>query len=106
MKNLVVYGLVFLISFVYTYDTIFFLTRMIGDAQVSWVDSMETTERGAESGESKEQKEKIDFPEHLTHSAHLFLASIGSNTSDTSQNISFSSSDYSQVVYSPPEATG
>jgi len=102
LKKVTVYGLIFLISFIYTYETICVLTKVIGDDHISWVDSMEC-ERGAEPGESKEQKEKVDFLEHVYHNNHFSMAYIGLFSFDTSQNISFSSSDYSQMVYSPPE---
>lgn len=102
MKKVAVYGLIFLISFVCTYETICVLTKVIEDEQISWVDNMEC-ERGAEPGETKEQKEKVDFLEHMHHNNHLTMAYVGLISADASQNISFSSSDYSQVVYSPPE---
>ncbi len=92
-----------MISFVYTYESMYMLTKVLQDDQVSWANCFELGERGAESGESTEQKEKMDFLAHLYHHNHLAQDYIGLVRSGASQNISFSSADYSQVVYSPPE---
>ena len=104
MKKLTVYLLIFLLSFVYTFESVQMLANALGDdSSYTWIEGMESSEKTTESEESKEQKEKVDFLDHLYSHTQLTLAQIGTIKFDPHHAINFYSSDHSQTIYSPPE---
>ena len=103
MKRISVYLLIFLLSFVYSSESIQMLAKALGNkVAFAWMANIENSESNTESEESKEQKEKIEFLGHYINT-QLTLALQGSASLNSSHCINFSSSDYSQTIYSPPE---
>jgi hypothetical protein len=100
--------LLVLFSFAYSYEALKYFSKSLGDNSISWVDDSDSEEGKTESEKSKEKNEKFNFSEdfylnHLCYNNTLiynlsYLAILNSQ-----QNPNFSSADYSQKVYSPPE---
>ena len=108
MKKIITYSLLILFSFAYSYETIKYFSKAFDGVSIAWIDNFDCEEKESESEKSSEKNEKLNFSEdfYLNHklfnntliSGQLEAGNLGSN-----QNIDFSSSDYSQKVYSPPE---
>ena len=103
MKKAVTYILIFLVSFVCSYETVEYFSKTIGDTSIAWVDDIPCQEKSSESEESNEKNEKKNFSDVSDISKYITLSHIELGSIGTKQNNNFSSSDYSQVVYSPPE---
>jgi len=106
LQKFITYCLLILFSFAYSYETIKYFSKAFDGVSIVWIDNFDCEEK--ESEKNSEKNEKLNFSEdfYLNHkhfnntlmAGQLELASLSSN-----QNIDFSSSDYSQKVYSPPE---
>lgn len=101
LKKAITYLLIFIVSFSYNYEAIEYFTEAIGDSPITWVDDLDCEEK--ESKESNEKNEKSEYSDELFLDNSLVSAYIELIGLGTMQNHNFSSSDYSQVVYSPPE---
>lgn len=108
LKNAVAYIFILLFSMAYSYETVKYISKVMGGTSVSWMDDFHCEEKSPESEESTEKNEKVDFlddlyltnkrPNSLLLSGPLELSSLWNR-----QNNIFSSTDFSQEVYSPPE---
>lgn len=106
VKTSISYILVFLISFAYNFDTIKLVSKVIGETSVVWVDDFdceEKSEGNENSKEKNEKNEKSDFFDDFYLDNNLISGQIELLRIHSKQNHNFSSSDFSQVVYSPPE---
>ena len=103
MKNKVTYILIFLVSFAYSYETIEYFSKTIGDTSIVWIDDIPCQEKNSESEESNEKNEKLNFSDDSYLNSYLISCHTECGNFCSRQNNNFSSSDYSQVVYSPPE---
>lgn len=102
MKISVVYLLIFCVSFAFNFETIEYFSNALGNS-ISWMEEFHCEERTAEAEESSEKSEKLKISEYLNSNHHFIIGLIEPSRFSSNQNIDFSSSDYSQVVYSPPE---
>jgi hypothetical protein len=102
LKIALAYILIFVVSFIYNYETIVFFSDAIGKIQVSAIDDVDSGKNNPES-EEKEKEQKISYLDDLYMSNHIASVTPESCCITDKHNASFSSSDYSQVVYSPPE---
>lgn len=103
MKAVTTYILVFLIAFAHNFDTIKLVSEAIGQNAIVWVDDFDCDEKSEENEKSKEKSEKSDFFDDFYLDNNLISQQIELLRIHSKQNTNFSSSDYSQVVYSPPE---
>ena len=106
MKKAIAYILVFLVSFSYNYETIQFFSKAIGNTSISRMDNFDCEEKGTEkedSNEKSEKNEKTGFSEALYFDSDMISAQLELVRLHSKKNHNFSSSDFSQVVYSPPE---
>lgn len=106
MKKGIAYILVFLVTFSYNYEGIQYFSKTIGNTSISRMDNFDCEEKGAEkedSNEKSEKNEKTDFSEELYFDSNLISAQLQLVRLHSKKNHNFSSSDFSQVVYSPPE---
>lgn len=100
MKNVIAYSLLFVFSFAYSYEAIAFLTKKVSNGICAETQDVEGEEDTSEEGSDNEKKEFLD--NFLFHGPHNFISTIQSNYKPIGDFI-FSSADYSQTVYSPPE---
>lgn len=106
LQKVITYSLLVIFSFAYSYETISYFSKALGDNSISWLANFDWEENDSESEKSNEKNEKLNFSEdfffNLKHNniipGQLDLRCLGHK-----QYIDFSSSDYSQQVYSPPE---
>ncbi|MES2592487.1 MAG: hypothetical protein V4608_11425 [Bacteroidota bacterium] len=103
MKKVVTYCLLILFLFVFSNETISYFTKKITNGIVTDLSDFE----GEEDSESEksDEKEKKEFSENLFNLDHCRLASFNHLNYIRSGDFIFSTSDYSQTVYSPPEYT-
>lgn len=91
-----------MVSIATNFETLEYISNALGKSHCC-TENFHCEERNVESEESSEKSEKVKISEYL-YSNHIFLLGFVEPSSFSSnQNINFSSSDYSQVVYSPPE---
>jgi hypothetical protein len=106
LNKIVTYLLIFVLSLAYSYETIeYFLNR--GISQTCWLDDFHCEENAPESKESKTESGKDNFSDDLYfHNRHIHNKTasdiIGLALLARHMN-SFSSSDHSRKVFSPPE---
>lgn len=103
MKTALTFILVFLIAFAHNYDTIKLVSKAIGQHAVVWVDDFDCEEKSDGKEKSKEKSEKSDIFDDFYLDNNLISGQIELIRIHSRQNHNFSSSDFSQVVYSPPE---
>ena len=103
MKKAVTYILIFLVSFACSYETMEYFSKTIGDTSIAWIDDISCQEKSSESEESNEKNEKKNFSDDSDLNNYPISSHIEPGNFHSKQNSDFSSSDYSQVVYSPPE---
>lgn len=106
MKKIITYCLFILFSFAYSYETINYFSKVFDGASIAWIDSFDCEEKESEKG--NEKNEKLNFAEdfYLNHKHFnntLIAGQLEFTSLSSKQNIDFSSSDYSQKVFSPPE---
>ena len=75
---------------------------------IVWVDDFDCGEEPSESEKSTEKNEKLNFDEDFYlnqkhYNNTLVVGQLDPHLIGSKQNPDFSSSDYSQKVYSPPE---
>lgn len=101
MKRIITFILIFIVSFASCYETVKCFSTSLGITLCSIEDHCD--ERNSESKESseKEENEKSNDDLYFTHNSPS--ASLKIKGSKFNQKLNFSSSEYSQVVYSPPE---
>ena len=103
MKAAISYILVFLIAFAHNFDTIKLVSEAIGQNAIVWVADFDCDEKSEENEKSKEKSEKSDIFDDFYLDNNLISQQIELLRIHSKQNTNFSSSDYSQVMYSPPE---
>lgn len=95
-------------SFAYSFETIKYFSKVFNSDSIAWVDSFDCEEKESESEKGSEKNEKLNFSEdfYLNHKHFnntLIAGQLELSSLSSKQNIDFSSSDYSQKVFSPPE---
>jgi hypothetical protein len=95
-------------SFAYSYETVKYFSKIYKGISISLLDNVDFEGEDKDSGKSNDKNEKLNFSEDLffinKHLCHNLIANPGnSNNFCSLQNVNFSSSDYSQQVYSPPD---
>lgn len=108
MQKLITYCLLILFSFAYSYESIKYFSKGFGDISIACLADFDCEEKNSESEKSNNKNEKLNFAEDLFHKNKLLYNSllfgiIQPGSWGSNQNSNFSSSDYSQQVYSPPE---
>ncbi|HEX8515547.1 MAG TPA: hypothetical protein VF868_05060 [Bacteroidia bacterium] len=106
LKNTISCILVFMISLAYSYETVEYFIKAIGDEKsIVWVDDNECEEKSEEKSKETEESKKsegisLSSDPYLQQQriCNTKLSTLGSN-----QNTNFSSSDYSLEIYCPPE---
>lgn len=105
MKNIAIYSLIFIFSFSYYYETIEYFLNEIGNTSISWIYNYHCEKNTSEQEKSNEKEEKGEegsfddlFLINKTSSNYIVRALYYSK-----QDNIFSSSDNSQVIFSPPE---
>lgn len=106
MKKIITYCLLIIFSFAYSYETIKYFSKTFDGVSITWIDNFDCEEKESENG--SEKNEKLNFSEdfYLSHKHFnntLIAGQLEAGSLGSSQNIDFSSSDYSQKVFSPPE---
>lgn len=96
-----------LFSFAFSNETISYFSKTIGNTSIDWISDFDCEGESSQS-EKSGKNEKLNFSEDLILNTRLYNNKLLSDhfagsASGSSQNINFSSSDYSQQVYSPPE---
>ncbi len=104
MQKIVTYCLLILFSFVFSNETISYFAKKITNGVVSELSDFEGEEDTSES-EKSDEKEKKEFSENLFCSNHYWLVTYSQLNFTRPGNFIFSTADYSQTVYSPPEYT-
>lgn len=98
MSRIVLYFLVFLVSFAYSYETI----KVIGGVQIAIVDDLDCNKNESESEDSDDETQF--FLNDLFLNNHFFNChSIVFISLVNFSNSNCFSSDFKQEVYSPPE---
>lgn len=108
MQKIITYSLLILFSFAYSYETIKYFSKILGDNSIVCIDDFDCEEKSSESEKSNKKNEKVNFSEDIYFNNkhpnnNLIAAILEPGSLDSNQNINFSSADYSQQVYSPPE---
>lgn len=108
MKKITTYCLLVLFSFAYSFETIKYFSKAFDGVPIVWMDDFDCEEKQSETEKSTEKNEKLNFAEdfYLNHKHYnntLISGQLESGRLGSKQNPDFSSSDYSQKVYSPPE---
>lgn len=106
LKKIITYCLLIIFSFAYSYETIKCFSKTFDGVSIAWIDNFDCEEK--ESEKSSEKNEKLNFSEdfYLNHKHFnntLIAGQLEAGSLGSTQNPDFSSSDYSQKVYSPPE---
>lgn len=106
LKKIITYCLLIIFSFAYSYETIKYFSKTFDGVSITWIDNFDCEEKESENG--SEKNEKLNFSEdfYLSHKHFnntLIAGQLEAGSLGSSQNIDFSSSDYSQKVFSPPE---
>ena len=93
-----------MVSIAYNRETINFFSKVIATS-IAQIDDSSCEEKAPESEESEknEKNEKTSFSDDLFLNRSLISAYTELWNLRSKQYINFSSSDYTQVVYSPPE---
>jgi hypothetical protein len=102
-KKIVTSCLIFLISFATCNETMAYFCKMFSDSSYCWVNNVSCEEKGEESEESVKKSETSDFFHDLFHSHKLIAAFMPDRGFNPNTNHIFSSSDFSEEVYFPPE---
>ncbi|MES2139806.1 MAG: hypothetical protein V4511_08850 [Bacteroidota bacterium] len=106
MKKIIAYCLLILFSFAYSYETIKYFSKVFDGGSIALIDNFDCEEKESEKGNEKNEKLSFleDFYLNHKHFNNTLIAGLLEPTSLSSrQNIDFSSSDFSQKVFSPPE---
>lgn len=106
LKNIITYILILFISFAYSYETIEYFSKAIGDDSITWADDFDCEENSSEKEDPNEEKANFDddwsmnnkYPNNQLIPKHFELGILSYR-----QHNRFSSDDYGQEVYSPPE---
>lgn len=106
MKKIITYCLLILFSLAYSYETIKYFSKVFDGCSIALIDNFDCEEKESEKG--NEKNEKLNFAEYfyLNHkhiNNTLIAGQLDAGSMGSAQNIDFSSSDYSQKVFSPPE---
>jgi hypothetical protein len=100
LKKLTIYSIIALLSVAISFETVNYFFKKMNLVLVIDVEDLDCEEKNSES---EKATEKFHFINELFDMACLSLNAIDIAGQNIPQNIHFSSSDYSQVVYSPPE---
>ena len=97
-----------LFSFAYSFETLKHFSKTFEKFSIVWVDDFDCGEEPSESEKSTEKNEKLNFDEDFYlnqkhYNNTLVVGQLDPHLIGSKQNPDFSSSDYSQKVYSPPE---
>ncbi len=106
LKKIIAYCLLILFSFAYSYETIKYFSKVFDGGSIALIDNFDCEEKESEKGNEKNEKLSFleDFYLNHKHFNNTLIAGLLEPTSLSSrQNIDFSSSDFSQKVFSPPE---
>ncbi len=108
LKKIITYCLLILFSFAYSYETIKYFSKVFDGASIAWIDNFDCEEKESESEKGNEKNEKLNFAEdfYLNHKHFnntLIAGQLELKSLSSKQSIDFSSSDFSQKVFSPPE---
>lgn len=99
LTKVITYCLLFLFSLAFSYETISYFSEKIGSDFQLALNEYEA-ESDTESDDENEKKESLeDLYFHVAEDLFIFSQSKASLFA----HFTFSSSDYSQTVYSPPE---
>ena len=104
MKTITIYIFILLASIAYSFETIEYFTKAVGGDATAWIDDFDCEESDSETEDANE--EQVDFDDfYLNHKYlhKLTLSHIELGFIKSMRNDNFSSTDYGQEVYSPPE---
>jgi hypothetical protein len=94
LRKIILYSLLVLFSFSYSYQAINYFAKAFGDdVSIVWLEGID--------GEEKDLEDLFFNDKNLY--SNVILCYIELPDTDFNQNINFYSADYSQQVYSPPE---
>lgn len=65
MKNNFAYILIIFVSFAFSFETIKYFSKTIGDNSIVWIDDFDCEEKDPESKKSNENNEETDFSDDL-----------------------------------------
>ncbi len=99
MKKAITYSLLFLFSLAFSYETLTYFSKKLSEDFQTSVNDYES-ESDSESDDESEKKELLEGL-YLNESHDLTIASQANSAHFI--DFIFSSSDYSQTIYSPPE---
>ena len=97
-----------IVTFAYCYEPVAILIKSLKENSHVCVDDMDCEKEDCEkedpeSEKSKQKEDKLFIPYEMRTHADRLAGSRPDNTYRHPQNSNFSSSDYSQVIYSPPD---
>ncbi|MBL7891688.1 MAG: hypothetical protein JNL63_03590 [Bacteroidia bacterium] len=107
MRNALVYLLILIVSIACCYETIQCFSEIIADARFTLIDDFQGEEKNTESENSNEKNENADISDDFYHNVYandLTSAQIELKGLRAECNKTFSPSDHSKEIYSPPEA--
>lgn len=106
MKKHILYLLIFVVSFAYSYNTIEYLSSILDNNTLAHIDNFCCEEENEESKESSEEGTESNLSDEFLDvrlQNKTSLAQTKRSILIRNQNTNFSPSNYSQVIYSPPE---
>ncbi len=102
-KKLILVSVLALFSIANSFESIHFLYKQFNPIAFLDVSEFDCEENTSESEKSNEKTEKQNYFNDNDAASHLLISCFAGRKSHLHNRINFSSSDYSQVVYSPPE---
>ena len=103
LKKFVTFILILLISFSYCYETIEYFSQISGQLKIVWTDDISDGENENESKKTDDKDEKKEFKEYIDASKMQSLILLNQLSLSEKNHNFYAPSDYSIVVYSPPE---
>lgn len=103
LKKAITYILIVMVSLAYNYETIKLFSTTLESTLISALDDFETEEKSRETEESKEKNEKVKLSDDFNLHNNLISNYTPLNNLYSKKGIHFLSSDYSVIIYSPPE---
>ena len=103
LKSSIIISLLFLFTVSITHQSLNFLKKLNSYTSVIDNEDMNSDEQDSESEKSNEKTDSKEFAKDFFHYSYTTILLSYGNSLNAEHNINYSSADYSQVVYSPPE---
>jgi len=92
-----------IVTFAYCYESASFLIKVLKDTSVVCVEDPDCEQEDSETEKSQQKEGKLFISYEMRSNMERYAARCAESTYRHPKNSNFSSFDYSQMIYTPPD---